>query len=299
MRRKKISVYMGQGLGNQLFVYSYIMNLVKSNFSNNLKIEILFNRKSKDDRQFLLDELINLDSDKIYCSSNNQIGYFVKILLYKIIKKESILRKLRIFHEKNIFAFEKELLMLPKNSLVRGQFISNEYTDPIFLDIKTKITKWLSFQKISCARLEANLNDTIILHFRRGDTVGKKAKTRGLLTSKYYEEAIRLISNERNFKPKKIFAITDDLKTSKEDFKEIPVTDWFGPDELGAIQALKIFMSAQNFVGSNSTLSWWGAKLSSAPEQSIRILPTPWLGFKESIADQALFCPSVTYVGAK
>ena len=300
MSNKKISVYMGQGLGNQLFVYSYILNLVKNNSSNDLKINILFNRKSNNERKFLLGELINLDSDKISFSLNNQIEYFVKILLYKIIKNENILRKFHVFHEQKIFTFEKELLRVPKNSLVRGQFISKEYTDPIFLDLKTKIAKWLSFQEISCTVLDKNFKDSIILHFRRGDTVGKNAKTRGLLTSNYYDEAIRVISKERNFKPKNIIAITDDLKTSKKDFKDIPVTDWFGPDEIGAIQALKVFVNAPNFVGSNSTLSWWGAKLSSAPiDQSIRILPFPWLGFKESIADQALFNPSVTYIGAK
>ena len=299
MRKKRINVYMSQGLGNQLFIYSYILNLIQINASSILKVRILFNRKSKSDREFLLEKLIKIDSNQILFSSNRQFGYFTKIFLYKIIKNEKFLRKLRIFHEKNIFTFDKELLEVNNNSLVVGYYISNKYVDRIFPTLENRITSWLSTQETPNGIAEINSEDVVVMHIRRGDTVGKIAKVRGLLTYKYYEDALEIISHARKIELRRVIAITDDIKTSQNDLRGIRITDWVGPDEVNAIQALKIFSNAKNFIGANSTLSWWGAKLSSTSLQNIQILPTPWLGFKESVADKSLFIPNVTYTQAK
>jgi hypothetical protein len=299
MRKKKINVYMSQGLGNQLFIYSYILNLIQVNTSNMLKIKILFNRKSKSQREFSLEKLIKIDSDQIFFSSNRNFGYFTKIMFYKIIKNEKLLRKLRIFHEKNIFTFEKELLEVPNNSLVVGYYISSKYVDKIFPILENKIMRWLDAQEMPNEIPEINSEDVVVMHIRRGDTVGKIAKVRGLLTYEYYEDALEIISRVRKIELRRVIAVTDDLETSKKDLRGIQITDWLGPDELDAIQALKIFSNATNFIGANSTLSWWGAKLSSTSLQNIQILPTPWLGFKESSADDSLFIPTATYVKAK
>jgi hypothetical protein len=138
--------------------------------------------------------------------------------------------------------------------------------------------------------------DVIFLHFRRGDTVGKNANIRGLLSSEYYKNSIERITFERNVIPRRIIVITDDLETSQKDINNLPITDWFGPEEISPIQALQIFSKVRNFVGANSTLSWWGAKLSCDVAQNIQILPKPWLGFQNSTADDALFIPSVIYI---
>jgi hypothetical protein len=299
MREKKISVYMSQGLGNQLFIYSYILNLIQANTSNILRIKIQFNRKSKKNREFLLGELIKIDSDQISFSSNKNFKYFTKVLLYKIIKNKKYLKKLRIFYEKNIFSFEKELLEVPSNSLVVGYYISSKYVDEIFPILESKILKWLSAQEIPNEISEIDSKDVVVMHIRRGDTVGKIAKVRGILNCEYYEDALEIISSVRKIKLRRIIAITDDIETSKKDLRGIQITDWLGPDELGAMQALKVFLNATNFIGANSTLSWWGAKLSSTSPQNIQILPTPWLGFKQSIADESLFIPTATYIKAK
>ena len=299
MRKKRINVYMSQGLGNQLFIYSYILNLIQINASSILKVRILFNRKSRSDREFLLEKLIKIDSNRILFSSNRHFGYFTKIFLCKIIKNEKFLRKLRIFHEKNIFTFDKELLEVKNNSLVVGYYISNKYVDRIFPTLENRIASWLSTQETPNGIAEINSENVVVMHIRRGDTVGKNAKVRGLLTYKYYEDALEIISHARKIELRRVIAITDDIKTSQNDLRGIRITDWVGPDEVNAIQALKIFSNAKNFIGANSTLSWWGAKLSSTSLQNIQILPTPWLGFKESVADKSLFIPNVTYTQAK
>ena len=299
MRKKRINVYMSQGLGNQLFIYSYILNLIQINASSILKVRILFNRKSRSDREFLLEKLIKIDSNRILFSSNRHFGYFTKIFLCKIIKNEKFLRKLRIFHEKNIFTFDKELLEVKNNSLVVGYYISNKYVDRIFPTLENRIASWLSTQETPNGIAEINSENVVVMHIRRGDTVGKNAKVRGLLTYKYYEDALEIISHARKIELRRVIAITDDIKTSQNDLRGIRSTDWVGPDEVNAIQALKIFSNAKNFIGANSTLSWWGAKLSSTSLQNIQILPTPWLGFKESVADKSLFIPNVTYTQAK
>lgn len=299
MHNKSINVYMSQGLGNQLFIYSFILNLIESNNASDLDIKILFNRKSKKDREFLLQELIKFDSDKISFNYNRNLGYFLRIFLCKIIKKEKVLRKLRIFHEKFIFSFEENLLYLPTYSLVIGYYISTKYVDRVLPILENRITRWLSAINNTYENLDVNSADVVVLHIRRGDTVGKIAEVRGLLSVEYYKNALKIISLKQKRKPCKIIAITDDLIASKKALEGMPITHWFGPNDLSAVEALKIFKTATNFIGANSTLSWWGAKLSDTSDSNIQILPKPWLGFKESIADQALFIPTATYIRAE
>ena len=61
----RVNVFMGQGLGNQLFIYSYIMNLLIKNSNKDLEVRIFFNRKANSTSQFQLSDLIKQYPDKI------------------------------------------------------------------------------------------------------------------------------------------------------------------------------------------------------------------------------------------
>jgi hypothetical protein len=296
MRKKKISVYLSQGLGNQLFVYSYLLNLIHKNSDKYISIIIYFNRKHKSNREYLLADLFGGDSNTVLFKLNDNFLYLARVLVSKLTKKKKITALFRIFQEDEIFTFDNKMLEVPNHALVFGSFISSKYIDPIYPVLRTRITSWLNLKGVYSEKLEMFSEDVIFLHVRRGDTVGKNANIRGLLSSEYYKNSIERITLERNVIPRRIIVITDDLETSQKDINNLPITDWFGPEEISPIQALQIFSKARNFVGANSTLSWWGAKLSCDVAQNIQILPKPWLGFQNSTADDALFIPSVIYI---
>ena len=295
--KKRINVYASQGLGNQLFVYAYIKNLLSNESVGVVKIH--FNRNSKIGFEFWLKDLISKSHNRIYFRLNNSFEYLFRIALFKISKPRKIRKKLRIYHEKEIFGFEDQLLTLPNNSLVFGNYINYKYVDPIFDELKDEVRTWLS--EIPLPREFTNVvEDSIILHVRRGDvSLGKPAAIRGSLSEAYYKKAIDFIADARGFIPKNIIALTDDVKTSKTDLSSLPISYWFGPEKIDTVQTLKVFMNAKNFIGANSTLSWWGARLSISLPHQISILPRPWLGFKESNADEALYIPKVNYFKAE
>jgi hypothetical protein len=48
------------------------------------------------------------------------------------------------------------------------------------------------------------------------------------------------------------------------------------PRELDVWQTLKVVVGAKEFLGSNSTLSWWAAKIRSKSFLTNSSLPQPW-----------------------
>lgn len=289
---------MSQGLGNQLFIYSYILNLIARYVDDDLRVTIMFNRNFKSGREFMLKELIELDSNTIKFKFNKGINYWLRAGILKIIKSDKRLAWFRIFKEKSFFQFEQRLLQLPNKSFVMGYFISNTYVENVFPLVQNRLAKWLDMYNLP--KSIAGLNDphVLFLHIRRGDTVGKISKTRGLLTSKYYLNAINSIELKSGIKFEHIIAVTDDIETSKKELSSIPISKWLGPQDLNSIETLKVFIEARNFIGANSTLSWWGVKLSNDANRGYKVLPKPWLGFKESDADKALFFSNLQYVDA-
>ena len=295
--KKRINVYASQGLGNQLFIYAYIKNLLSNRSISVIKIH--FNRNSMIGYGFWLKSLTDKYSNRIYFQLNNSFEYFFRIALFKMIKPKKIRKNLRVYYEKEIFVYEDQLLKLPNNSLVFGSYINHKYVDPIFDELNDEVRTWLS--DIPLPSEFTNIaEDSIILHVRRGTvSQGKPAAIRGSLSAAYYKKAIDFIADARRLQPKNIIALTDDVKTSKADLSSLPISYWFGPEKIDTVQALKVFMNAKNFIGANSTLSWWGARLSISSPHQISILPKPWLGFKESNADEALHIPKVNYFKAE
>ena len=291
----RINVFMGQGLGNQLFIYSYIMNLLIKNSNKDLEVRIFFNRKANSTSQFQLSDLIKQYPDKIKFSKNNKINYFLRVLVSKLIRDQNLLNKFRIFQEYDLFTFEERLINVPRGSLVFGSYISSDYVSPIFDQIKHNIDNWLDNQHLPQITNEMLNGGAIFIHLRRNDAIKYHASTRGVLTEGYFDLAIETINKFIGHKPQKLIVVTDDVQQARIDLKNLNVTDWFGPEDLNVIQALKVFSRARFFIGSNSTLSWWGAKLNVTRLNSMVIMPNPYL-IQKSRADKALLIRGVKYL---
>jgi hypothetical protein len=285
-------MYISQGLGNQLFHYCYLSYLIK--LRPEIKIRIVFNRNPVSNHYlFQLTDLVKSNNSVLSVRLNNGFIYRIRVILSKSFRYK-LDRIFRIFREKDLFIFEEELLQIPRKSIVFGSFINTKYVDPIFLEVQDKIMTWLSSQPRVKNYHFIEFKDTVVLHLRKSEEHIWK-NVRGTLTENYYKEAIDLIAQRQGVKLNKIFVFTDDVVLAKKTLPTLPVTHWFGPSDASNLQTLYVFANSYNFVGSNSTLSWWGAKLNNHPKDSTKILPRPWV-LNQPHADLALKIPSVDYI---
>jgi hypothetical protein len=114
------------------------------------------------------------------------------------------------------------------------------------------------------------------IHVRRGDYIGL-TEYHGLTSYEYYQRAAGIAS--KYGKAFKTVVFSDDLHAAKE------VVDWgdqyIGSDQVSsAAETLDLMSHATNFIGSNSSFSWWSGYLRD-DETGVRIFPRPWFAKKD------------------
>jgi hypothetical protein len=109
-----------------------------------------------------------------------------------------------------------------------------------------------------------------VFHVRRGDYLHLQSEY-GLLSNLFYESNMS--------KSEKVVICTDAEQLEVAFRQNFPEAVVLNPKDFDVWECLAIMVKATHFVGSNSTLSWWAAKLRSETN-STSILPDPW--FKAS-----------------
>jgi hypothetical protein len=105
----------------------------------------------------------------------------------------------------------------------------------------------------------------VAIHIRGGDYF-KLGAAFGVLSSNYYEEALKLVPAHLHH-----VWVTNDLGYARAIVNRFPErsSSVFGPQDLSAVNALRVLSQAEYVVASNSTYSWWGAELSEKPQVKI------------------------------
>ena len=104
------------------------------------------------------------------------------------------------------------------------------------------------------------------LHIRRGDFLSMTNKSDAL--------ALDYFQQSRNAKLKLIVCSDDqELKSELEDI--FGNLEFFGPQDLNAVQTLRVLASAQEIVTSNSTFSWWAGIIGSLNGATV-FVPNHW-----------------------
>jgi hypothetical protein len=166
--------------------------------------------------------------------------------------------------------------------IVRSFFQRNEYVDSSWESISEEIKSCLQEIRIPKSVGESSSQ---VIHFRRGDFVGIK-ETHGLLSLEFFEK-------NKNPKLKNVFC-TDDPRYVDQIHSRFPLALVLTPSKLDVWQTLKVFVEAREFLGSNSTLSWWAAKIRSETFLDNSSLPKPWT--KNDIEDErALEIPGIDF----
>lgn len=124
------------------------------------------------------------------------------------------------------------------------------------------------------AREEFQISRPIIMYMRRGDYLDNSSF--GVLSTDYYKSAILSLKQRGLYRGKDVWIFPDSVRAAREFAVEI------GPDaralsdhySLSAAEELILMTEGSLNVISNSTFSWWGAKLSTS--SLLPISPNTW-----------------------
>ncbi len=271
---------MNGGLGNQLFGAAFAHSL---SVEHGLPVQL--------STFYLTDRPLELD--QFLLSKNLEISNITP-MLHRVPRKlrlNMIPEKFsRTYFEKN-FHFSPDAMSREHRKFYFGYFQSPKYfykheeTLKRMFELKTKSSH------LSTLISEIQGDSTIGVHFRRGDYIGKE-KYHGLANEEYFRNAIDLLS--KDLKQVKIVVFSEDRKIAKKIFPE--AVKIITPEDLkSSAETLVLMSNVPNFIGSNSSFSWWSAFLATQMNRP-SIFPRPWFSTPKN-NDRDLLMPGWITLG--
>ena len=232
------------GFGNQLFQICFALFLKKNGYNPYL---YTFSRNKSQDHN-----IYNIDEKNYHLRKIN----YVNENLIKTVKKINVIDKklFSVLKQKEVSEIKK--LNFPNKKLVtsfHGFWQDRYFVDEVFQEFKLGLLK----NKIinHSYQLTPSRGSTA-LHVRRGDNPH-------YLPLGYYKDAIKQASNIDNFS---FDIFTDDTEWVKSFAEFKNANNIFGPSTVDDIRTdtIKTFanmLEYENYIISNSTYSWWAAKI--------------------------------------
>lgn len=192
--------------------------------------------------------------------------------------------------------FDSRLENLRNLTCIQGYFQSYYYFDELISSRVINRSNFLS-QKLSKQSLHIaeyiDQHNPIILHVRAGDYL-TLSDSIGVLANEYFASVIKFFPWIRD---RKILLFTDDPSYAKSVLDGLTIEYKFFEESLDIhpMELISVMSGANDFVISNSTFSWWAAKLSKqrgqiiAPEQwfkarnqPLKLIPPNWSRIQSS-----------------
>lgn len=189
------------------------------------------------------------------------------------------------FWENPNLEYDAEVFNVGCGKTVRGYFQSHRYFQAYAQEIReVLITSAQLSNKYIVLKPHLPLEYTAI-HLRLGKDYKDSSSYFKLVDHLYIRDSLKII--DFKFPNRSKVVLTDNPDLARE---LVPKADFYlGNDELSNPVDLLVLMSeASSFIGSNSTLSWWGAFLMQ-DSQLIRIFPKPW--FQDPKRDSRFVLP--------
>lgn len=275
--RKAITTKVVGGIGNQLFCYFAGYYLAKK-LGCELRVDVsdIRNKRSLHDVSI---ETLELQGE-FFANSSSSVQHFSTRVRNKINRTVPILRISKNYFISNEIGFDPLLDDVKFPAYIQGYFQSYRYfkdssQSEMEISLKNPSSWYLQMEKT------LSRNQFTSLHIRRGDYLNY-SDTYGLLSAKYYEEAIRSLGRQDELHQLHIFS--DDIDAAREILKQIVPTDtvWISPpSESNSVESLMLMTLARSNIIANSTYSWWGATLNKkksaviAPKKWFRSMPDP------------------------
>lgn len=251
MQVETITVRLAGGLGNQLF------QLAAGKSTNPKSLFIENSLLAGGNRNFELDPLKGYLDFEI-SQQNPQTNLFAKRI-----------------HEKKEFTWQHIQLSTKRLNILSGYFQHPKYAQSILQDLVQLAEFNLSLK----SELNCNCGWThIAIHVRRGDylLVPKNKKTFGVLTNEYFISSTSWFSEQTHF----IFFSDSDIENEMRVNLGPLIRFSFDKSKSTPFDLLLRMSSFDGIVISNSSLSWWSARIGKKMNPAFRVLsPSVW--FKE------------------
>ncbi len=196
----------------------------------------------------------------------------------------------RVYIERR-FGFDLDAFSLHGAIWLDGYWQSYKYFEEISSLLRNELSSLNKLSQYS-QRLLDNIArcDAICLHIRRGDyiTNQKAAAKHGLCNMDYYKRGLEHILF--GLKNPHCFIFSDEPDWARSNL-QLPVSSTVVDinDSYSAHEDLWLMSACTHFVIANSSLSWWGAWLSTAPNKIV-VAPKAW--FLDSRIDTSDLIPA-------
>ena len=265
------------GLGNQLFSYFCALYVAQS-----LNSKSVLDLRSVDTSHFRNGiALLSLDTPRDYISiSNARRSSFIPSPLYERFK----VKFASLSNSGRVKTFEPgydskaqvdEYFYSIGNDFSKSRTINGYFADFAFYDSLPDATRLLRLRKptnhFKLLSKSFDNHRSIAIHHRLGDFL-ELGQSVGILSKKYYSEALdEVIPGDFE----KVVIFSNDIEKSKFLFDtwgiKSPKFSWLGPQDLvDPAETMLLMSKANSIICSNSTFSFWAARLSNEGASKIQ-----------------------------
>ena len=254
----KLTVVYQGGIGNQLFIHAALIEVSQgSEYQLRADVNSGFDHDFRYKRQYRLDELGVGLPDKESRRLATRKRSLTRLLVKRLLSPYNIWFKFITDDNFNKYLESKRNSVFPRSLILDGYFQSSNYSELTFYRIVKGInTQLMHDAETHYKSLVINSDNAICIHIRAfEDCENEDARLRS-----YYERAIQHFSR---LVPSACFYILgekDDVVTRLMEEASVKFTRIPGSGR-SDIQDLLLLSCFSHIVISESTFSWWGAKI--------------------------------------
>ena len=270
-------IWIGEGLGNQMFQYALYQAFLARGTEAKLDISKFSHIDEKRDC-FLDYQCFDLKYD--LCTKKEARVYVIGTgMVSRVIA--------RFWHDKKTHIYEKEDYVYDDNILnikdgyLEGFWQSWKYSK----DIRDKIKICFRFvNELTDQNKEyedmINNTESVAVHIRRGDYLKQKDIYGNICTEQYYRKAVETMNGL--IKNPKYYFFSNDLEWVKAKFGKADNYVYIegNPEKRGYID-MCLMSKCKHQIIANSSFSWWAAFLNDNPNKSV-ICPDRWVNTKDT-----------------
>jgi Glycosyl transferase family 11 len=254
----KIIVRIMGGLGNQLFGYAFGISIAKAR-KENVGFTL---RGCGTDEYHLTNYLLDAFVDDIK-------------LLPKYVEAESVFSD--YLRPLGSFGFDPEVYTTKSTTFV-GYWQTEKYFDVKLVRQKVSFRYPLGDQSQRVAESITRVGKaSTFLHVRRGLDYLNRDRHHGVMSMKYYNEAVRRV--KESYENAHFFVFGDNLPWMREQFfgSEFTIVGHIEPGSNATHEDMHLMSLCQNGIIANSSFSWWGAWLGDTQTNRLIFAPERWL----------------------
>jgi hypothetical protein len=279
LNKKKITLYMQGGIGNQLFQFFAAYSYAKK-FNRDLIVNIdkYAGDKWSSDAGVEIHNIVSnmkIEKNSIYTLLFNK-NKFLTIIAIKL--REKFLFKGEVYKDKKLFTYDDEFMKSNVFNGLVGYFQSPIYFEKYTDDIKSMINLSIS-SKTSKNFLNKikSFDNTVAIHYRDYADPSSGSKSVQMMMGdtpiNYYKDAIFEI--EKKIQNPKYFIFSNNIKTARKKFKGIDNIEYFEYKSEIIWEDMALMSRCEHNIICNSTYSWWSAYLNDNKDKIV-ITPKTW-----------------------